>query len=44
MVGSAMHVSVHKPASTIFFLPVRSIAATKFLSSHAFIVERSTGS
>src|ERR1700723_1676275 len=44
MVGSAMQVSVHKPDQTIFFLPVFSMAATKFLSSHEFIEERSIGS
>src|SRR5580700_10607117 len=44
MVGSAMQVSVHKPDHTIFFLPVFSMAATKFLSSHEFIEERSIGS
>src|ERR1700742_2934384 len=43
MVGSAMQVSVHRPDQTIFFLPVFSIAATKFLSSHEFIEERSMG-
>src|ERR1700761_119408 len=44
IVGSATHVSVHSPASTIFFRPERSIAATKFLSSQEFIEERSIGS
>src|ERR1700722_5740483 len=44
MVGSAMQVSVHKPDQTIFFLPVFSMAATKFLSSHEFIEVRSMGS
>src|SRR6267154_5419606 len=39
-----MQVSVHKPASTIFFRPIFSIAATKFLSSHEFIEDRSMGS
>jgi hypothetical protein len=34
---------MHNVAGTIFFLPVRSIAATKFLSSYAFNVERSMG-
>src|SRR4029077_10630298 len=43
IVGRATHVSVHKPARTIFFFPVFSIAATKFLSSHEFIDERSIG-
>src|SRR3989442_13480238 len=43
MVGSATQVSVHSPASTIFFLPVFWTAATKFLSSHEFIEERSIG-
>src|SRR5580704_19509243 len=43
MVGSATHVSVHRPHRTIFFLPVLSIAATKFLSSQEFIEERSIG-
>src|ERR1700684_4342691 len=44
MVGRAMQVSVHNPASTIFLRPVFSMAATKFLSSHASIEERSMGS
>src|SRR6202011_21907 len=44
MVGRAIQVSVHKPARMTFFLPVFSIAATKFLSSHEFIEERSMGS
>src|SRR5439155_22275768 len=43
MVGSATQVSVHSPASTIFFVPVFWTAATKFLSSHEFIEERSIG-
>src|SRR5438477_586499 len=43
IVGRATHVSVHKPARTIFFFPIFSIAATKFLSSHAFMDERSMG-
>src|SRR3954467_6894780 len=42
-VGSATQVSVHSPASTIFFRPVFSTAATKFLSSHEFMDVRSTG-
>src|SRR5207249_8202632 len=42
-VGSATQVSVHSPASTIFFLPVFWTAATKFLSSHEFMEERSIG-
>src|ERR1700740_1087670 len=41
MVGRAIQVSVHKPVRMTFFLPVFSIAATKFLSSHEFIEERS---
>ncbi len=41
MVGSATQVSVHNPDRTIFFLPVFSIAATKFLSSQEFMDERS---
>src|ERR1700733_10578766 len=44
MVGSAMQVSVHRPDQTIFFLPVFSMAAMKFLSSQEFIEERSMGS
>src|SRR5438132_184504 len=43
MVGSATHVSVHRPDKTIFFRPVFSIAATKFLSSQEFMEERSMG-
>src|SRR5258708_21042431 len=39
-----MQVSVHRPATTIFFLPVLWMAATKLLSSQEFIVERSIGS
>src|SRR5688572_23141999 len=42
-VGSATQVSVHKPASTIFFLPDFSMAATKFASSQEFIELRSMG-
>src|SRR6267143_1209502 len=40
-VGRATHVSVHRPANTIFFRPLFSIAATKFLSSQAFMEVRS---
>src|ERR1700735_3138058 len=43
IVGSATQVSVQSPAKTIFFRPLFSIAATKFLSSQAFIEVRSTG-
>src|SRR6185295_13241364 len=43
IVGSATQVSVHSPASTIFFLPLFSTAATKFLSSQEFMLERSIG-
>src|SRR5580658_8617017 len=43
MVGSATQVSVHSPARTIFFRPLFSIAATKFLSSQASIEVRSMG-
>src|SRR5713226_4480585 len=43
MVGSATQVSVHSPARTIFFRPLFSIAATKSLSSQAFIEVRSIG-
>src|ERR1700683_1015194 len=43
MVGRATQVSVHKPQSTIFFRPVFSMAATKFLSSHESMEERSMG-
>src|SRR5467141_549142 len=42
-VGRATHVSVHRPARTIFFRPLFSIAATKFLSSQASIEVRSIG-
>src|SRR6266404_1534721 len=41
MVGKAMQTSVQRPARTIFLRPVRSIAATKFLSSQEFIDVRS---
>src|SRR5258705_12977582 len=44
MVGRAIQVSVQRPAQTIFLRPVRSIAATKFLSSQEFIEDRSIGS
>src|SRR2546422_8446312 len=40
-VGSATQVSVHRPASTIFFRPVFLTAATKVSSSQEFIDERS---
>src|SRR5208282_6460825 len=43
MVGSATQVSVQSPVRTIFLRPVFSIAATKFLSSQEFIVDRSMG-
>src|SRR5229473_3040617 len=43
MVGSVTQVSVHNPAKTIFFRPLFSIAATKFLSSQASIEVRSIG-
>ena len=43
MVGRATQVSVHKPQSTIFFRPLFSMAATKFLSSQEFMEERSMG-
>src|SRR5713226_2074696 len=43
MVGSATQVSVQSPAKTIFFRPLFSIAATKFLSSQEFIDVRSIG-
>src|SRR6266436_2118400 len=39
-----MQVSVQRPAQTIFLRPVRSIAATKFLSSQEFMEDRSIGS
>src|SRR5439155_3449766 len=42
-VGRATHVSVHRPASTIFFRPLFLTAATKFSSSHEFMEERSIG-
>src|SRR3954453_13989082 len=42
-VGSATQVSVHKPVRTIFLRPVFSIAATKFLSSQEFMLDRSIG-
>src|SRR5579863_8808643 len=44
MVGKVTQVSVHRPDSTIFLRPLRSIAATKFLLSQEFIDERSIGS
>src|SRR5437016_1926801 len=43
IVGSATHVSVQSPVSTIFFRPLFSMAATKFLSSQEFMVVRSIG-
>src|SRR5258708_39172871 len=43
-VGSATQVSVHRRAMRIFLRPLFSIAATKFLSSHEFMEERSMGS
>src|ERR1700741_4909974 len=42
-VGSATQVSVHRPDTTIFFLPVFWIAATKLSSSQEFMDERSIG-
>src|SRR5947209_17485259 len=42
-VGSATQVSVHRPVRTTFFRPLFSIAATKFLSSHEFMVVHSIG-
>src|SRR5579864_5457191 len=42
-VGSATQISVHSPDDTIFLRPVFSTAATKFLSSHEFMEERSIG-
>src|SRR5580658_2329943 len=43
MVGNATQVSVQSPDRTIFLRPLFSIAATKFLSSHEFIDDRSIG-
>src|SRR5713101_6850613 len=43
IVGNATQVSVHSPVNTIFFRPLFSIAATKFLSSQEFMVVRSIG-
>src|SRR5262245_26513542 len=43
MVGSATQVSVHRPARTILRLPLFSMAATNFLSSQEFMLDRSIG-
>src|SRR5713226_3214412 len=43
MVGKVTQDSVHRPESTIFFRPLFLTAATKFSSSHEFMVVRSIG-
>src|SRR5207253_6503221 len=43
IVGRATQVSVHRPASTIFFRPLFLTAATKFSSSQEFMELRSIG-
>ena len=43
LASSIINLSVHSPARTIFFRPVFSMAATKFLSSQEFIEDRSIG-